>query len=381
MAERALLGQSASSNDSQLRTLELSQAYTTEMVLGIERSSKTEIQTNGLSSIDREGAVESHKEDQHVCGPESGSSQVEGRRPSSSENGILFETLEARGEALISQNHAAVTASPVMSNHSRGSYTRIEFTCPSFTATDDHDFMSIGADGVQPMLSNQMECGGPEKSESEYQENQEELRQNVEQDDNDRNISQRPLKFVGNHNIVLPKPSRNEAQPERDTTFTRGFLNPPDNVPSISNCPTSESLERTNLDTACDHLFDHIRILGNPKPNGNRSKPDALLSCASHLQQRNVSGVQEEMQDQQSQSRNAGAPVPSTPNFQTASSTSVPGLGRCRVTKRKRTYSPRTTTNYVTCRRRKKKCDEQSPSCKSKITLKRPFRATPQISF
>ncbi|KAJ5819510.1 hypothetical protein N7474_005101 [Penicillium riverlandense] len=373
MAEWDLLGQSASLNDSQPKSLEDSQTCiniplsATDMVPEIERFSETEIQTSGHNSIDHQGADENRKEDQHVCGPESVSSQMEGRPPSSLESEILFHTGR---EAVVSQNHTVVTASPVMSNYGIGSYTEMEFISPPFTATDDQEFMSTGADGAQPALSNQIESRG-----LEYQENQEVLPENLEQDDNDRDVSHRPLTFVNNHNPVFPEHSRNEAQPEQDTNSTRGSVNPPDNVPPIPRC-VIESGERTNLNTSGDHLSDQLEILENSNPNRNLSQPDAQLSSAAHLVQlRDVTDVQpmdaqqEDKQDQDLQTANAGAPVPSAPNFQAASSTCVPGPGQRQAAKPKRKYSRRTKTGCVTCRRRRKKCDEKYPSCKSRITL------------
>ena len=371
MTEWDLLGQSASLNDYQPESLEHSQACfnvtlsTTEMVPEDERFSETEIQTSGHNSSGHQGADDNDKDDQHLCGPESFFSQMEGRPPSSLESEILFHT---RGETLVSQNHTVVTASPVMSNHGIGSYTEMDFIIPPFTVTDDQE--STGADTAQSTLVNQFESRGPE-----HQENHEVLPENLEQDDNDGGVSQRPLTVVNNHSPVFPGLSRNEAQPQQDTNSTRGSVNPLDNVPPISHCAT-ESSERINLNTSGDHLSDQLKILENSNSNGNLAKPDAQLSSVAHpVQQRDAFDVQsmdaqqEDTQEQELQTANAGTPVPSAPNFQAASSTYVAAPRQRQVAKPKRKYSRRTKTGCVTCRRRRKKCDEEYPSCRSRITL------------
>lgn len=102
-----------------------------------------------------------------------------------------------------------------------------------------------------------------------------------------------------------------------------------------------------------------------------------LISQAQRAQQIDASdaqladALQREAQTQEAAPRSivAQRPAPSTMSVQPASSPTYsserPAVAVQVAPKRKRVFSNRTKTGCMTCRRRKKKCDEQHPACES----------------
>lgn len=136
--------------------------------------------------------------------------------------------------------------------------------------------------------------------------------------------------------LAPPKDSENGyILPERGTVIQMAVLDKEANTTG----------ERSSMIEQCPHGWRAVNQTG---------QIDGRESAASHLWDDKLGGEA------------TGQDTASMPDFDRRYSLETSGstihtAGPAR--KRKRAYKPRTKTGCITCRRRKKKCDETQPSC------------------
>ncbi|KAJ5951451.1 uncharacterized protein N7479_009864 [Penicillium vulpinum] len=264
----------------------------------------------------------------------------------------------------------ALAAVPVMnSSHDSGAETGTEHSPSRFTAVNGRDPVVAGngnGNGPAPIPISNGERA-PTQEKSNLDPNQQEDRDDPT---NDQKWSQRSSPS-GSHN--KNKRKRSESQ-ERDTpnpeavNASRSPNRPESNQPNPNgSIPGSVSeMDRGNHSATPSHRSDG-NDAGQTSANSPWSEYDSqLITQAQRAQQIDASDAHlaDALQRETGQERSVtnrstpGTQQPSSPSF------APDRNGAMQVApKRKRVFSNRTKTGCMTCRRRKKKCDEQHPAC------------------
>lgn len=260
-------------------------------------------------------------------------------------------------------------AAPVMNgSHDSGTETGTEHSPSRFTAVNGRDMVS--GNGPTPSSIPNGERA-PEKTNLDTQRDEEEP--------NDQEKWSRRSSPGNSHNKNKRKRSESREQdvsnPERMNASRSPVDRPADiNQSNPNSVPGSVSEidrgnERGNHSATPSHRSEG-NDAGQTSANSPWSEYDSqLINQAQRAQQIDASDAHlvDALQREAGQERPTGTNR-STPGAQQASS---PGYaperhGAVQVApKRKRVFSNRTKTGCMTCRRRKKKCDEQHPACKS----------------
>lgn len=271
----------------------------------------------------------------------------------------------------------AVATAPVMSNHENGS----DHSPSRFTAVNGRESASGPSSSKPPGNSDHDSSSGPREPSLGLGHSN-----SAERQDHDRGSGNSRPSPSPNPNPNHHKRKRSESREQQDHSprdlsgFNRGPLDRPVDVdgPPASNGAGSVSgsgsgsiseFETSHAGPASAHRSDT-----NDAPSSTGPWPDydsQLISQAQRAQQFDPSdahladALQREAQGQE---RDLGTRLlPSSsigpPNSSTYPSDRSPAAVQV-APKRKRVFSNRTKTGCMTCRRRKKKCDEQHPACK-----------------
>lgn len=276
----------------------------------------------------------------------------------------------------------ALAAPTVMNgSHDSGAETGTEHSPSRFTAVNGRESVNSGngngnSHGPTPnAISNGERAPTQEKTNLDHSH-----RDDRDEPANDQEKwSQRSSPSSQNKN----KRKRSESRERDSANASRSPVNRPteSNQPNLNgSMPGSVSeMERGNHSATPSHRSEG-NDAGQTSANSPWSEYDSqLITQAQRAQQIDASdahladALQRETGQERSMTNRStpGAQQPSSPSY-------VPDRhGAMQVApKRKRVFSNRTKTGCMTCRRRKKKCDEQHPACKST-----PNRSSPPWSF
>ncbi|KAJ5138093.1 Zn(II)2Cys6 transcription factor [Penicillium atrosanguineum] len=254
----------------------------------------------------------------------------------------------------------AVASAPVMSNRDSGTETGTEHSPSRFTAVNGRDSTASAA-GANPTLGTQMD-GEDRDAPSVANENQDASpRENPSH-------SQRssPIAHAHAHKRKRSGSGDPDSQDSQDADgYGRGSIPRPGEAPPARSSSASE-IEASSAAIASGR--SDTNEPSQPPSSGPWSDYESrLINQAQRAQQIDASDaqladvLQREAQGQDP--RSLGRPTTSA-NVQPAPSSAFPERSAIQVApKRKRVFSNRTKTGCMTCRRRKKKCDEQHPAC------------------
>ncbi|OKP01475.1 hypothetical protein PENSUB_7465 [Penicillium subrubescens] len=293
----------------------------------------------------------------------------------------------------------AVATAPVMSNHDSGTEPRTEHSPSRFTAVNGRDSVTStphgGPTAVSGTLMNQGEraaaaAPGPAAPLSDHSEPSRDSlgTRRDPYDDSQRSSPSGPNK----HKRKRSGSGDQEAQPPSEPSYhhhhhhhhvSRGSIGhseepSPLHANGAGPGSVSSDMDSINPVAGSGHRSDTNEASQPPSTGPWPDYDTHLISQAQRAQQIDPSdahladALQRDAQGQE-HSRNGSTDrsVPPAPNVQPASSptyVSERGAGAVQVApKRKRVFSNRTKTGCMTCRRRKKKCDEQHPACNNCI--------------
>ncbi|KAJ5587946.1 Maltose/galactoside acetyltransferase [Penicillium hispanicum] len=280
----------------------------------------------------------------------------------------------------------AVASAPVMSNHDSGTETGTEHSPSRFTAVNGRDASSASGANVGNPLPITQPATGDRRGSPETHEalRQDKLAEREDYDQDDQLSPRSSLQGTVSQNRHKRKRSDSGGQESRHNSEPRGVGRDPSRLDDFSAHPNSNgagSGSVSEIEPGHPPTSGHRSDTNEPSQsasNGPWIEYDShLITQAQRAQQIDASDVelvdalQREAQTQESASRNIGANrlTSSAPSVQPAPS---PAYSSERQTaavqvapKRKRVFSNRTKTGCMTCRRRKKKCDEQHPACES----------------
>jgi len=261
-------------------------------------------------------------------------------------------------------------APPVMNGPDSGAETGTEHSPSRFTAVNGRE--PVPGNGVTTSIGDRPVS---EKSnlDASQRENQPGNPSNGRDHDQEK-MSPRSSSPGNSHN--KNKRKRSESK-EQDSSIHEGvnaskspMSHPAETHHSNPNGSTAGSvaeMERGNHSATPSHRSEGNDV-GQTSANSPWSEYDSqLITQAQRAQQMDVSDAHlaDALQREAGQERSGNR---STPGVKQPSS---PGYAQERngamhvAPKRKRVFSNRTKTGCMTCRRRKKKCDEQHPACKS----------------
>jgi hypothetical protein len=255
-------------------------------------------------------------------------------------------------------------AAPMVNGHDSGAETGTEHSPSRFTAVNGRE--PVPGNGVTPNFI--ADRGLPEKSSLEASQRDNQPRENLDLDQD--KIS---LRSPSPGNSHKNKRKRSESRERDSSTQGVNASNSPVSRPAEIHAHPNGSaagsvaeMERGNHSATPSHRSEGNDV-GQTSANSPWSEYDSqLINQAQRAQQMDVSDAHlaDALQREAGQERSANR---STPGAQPSS----PGYVQDRhgamhvAPKRKRVFSNRTKTGCMTCRRRKKKCDEQHPACKS----------------
>lgn len=267
----------------------------------------------------------------------------------------------------------AVASAPVMSNHESG--TEATEQSPSrFTAVNGKD-SNIPAPAVgNPILSQSRERlpSGPGLDQDTL------LRHDVQSaDDRDSHASSPEASVYNKHKRKRSESGEQESRQssEQDHATSRGPVNYAHDIDAHRNTNSAGPGSVSDLEPNHPAGGRSDQETGPASSNGQWPEYDSqLISQAQRAQQMDASDVQlvdalqQEAHGPESSPRHLSTSrLTPGPPMQSASSPTYsserPGTAVQVAPKRKRVFSNRTKTGCMTCRRRKKKCDEQHPAC------------------
>ncbi|KAJ5160642.1 uncharacterized protein N7482_007646 [Penicillium canariense] len=270
----------------------------------------------------------------------------------------------------------AVAAAPMMSNHDSG-------TEPG----TDHRGSECGAEHAdEPWGEDRRGRGRGSLGGNELADPSREMlgaRGDLHRDDSQRSSPSGANTHKRKRSESREQDSRQPSEPGYHHHASRGSIShpgeplPPLQANGTGSGSVSSEMDSINPVATSGHRSD-TNEASQPPSNGPWPDYDThLISQAQRAQQMDASdahladALQREAQDQETPRNGANRPVPPAPNMQPASSptyVSDRSAGAVQVApKRKRVFSNRTKTGCMTCRRRKKKCDEQHPACNNCI--------------
>lgn len=253
----------------------------------------------------------------------------------------------------------AIASVSVMSNRDSGTETGTVHSPSRFTAVNGRD-STASAVGANPTPSTQMDSGDRDAS-SGANENQDASPRE------DPSHSQRSSPIAHAHKRKRSGSGDPDSQDSQDADgYGRGSIPRPGEAPPAHSSSASE-IEAGSA--AITSGRSDTNEPSQPPSSGPWSDYESrLINQAQRAQQIDASDaqladvLQREAQGQDP--RSLGRPT--SANVQPAPSSAFPERPAIQVApKRKRVFSNRTKTGCMTCRRRKKKCDEQHPACKS----------------
>lgn len=256
----------------------------------------------------------------------------------------------------------AVASAPVMSNRDSGTETGTEHSPSRFTAVNGRDSTASAA-GANPTLGTQMD-GEDRDAPSVANENQDAS----PRDNPSHSQRSSPIAHAHAHKRKRSGSGDPDSQDSQDADgYGRGSIPRPGEAPPARSSSASE-IEASSAAIASGR--SDTNEPSQPPSSGPWSDYESrLINQAQRAQQIDASDaqladvLQREAQGQDP--RSLGRPTTSA-NVQPAPSSAFPERSAIQVApKRKRVFSNRTKTGCMTCRRRKKKCDEQHPACKS----------------
>ncbi|KAJ5281952.1 maltose acetyltransferase [Penicillium angulare] len=266
----------------------------------------------------------------------------------------------------------AIATAPVMSSHDSGTEAGTEHSPSRFTAVNGKD-TSVPLNGANPIPTQQDRV-------SVSLDVRDHSRQDIsEHDENSpEDLSSRPSPGTSAHSHKRKRSYSREQEsrhPSEPGGTGRNSISHPSELNAPPNSSGLGSGSVSDVEIA-PHLHGRSDPPESAQPPSNGSWPEydsQLVSQAQRAQQIDTSdaqladALQREAHSQDPNHRNSSRPNPSAPTSQPSSS---PAYSSERPTtavqvapKRKRVFSNRTKTGCMTCRRRKKKCDEQHPSC------------------
>ncbi|KAJ5340164.1 Maltose/galactoside acetyltransferase [Penicillium brevicompactum] len=137
--------------------------------------------------------------------------------------------------------------------------------------------------------------------------------------------------------------------------------------------PVSKINSKKTLAATVEYRSDRIGILQAPTSHVHRPDHDTQLTSqtqrAQQIDDSNpqvTDALEREAQKQEPQTLHGNAPDFVSASFPSHASKQPEAAGQV-AQKRKRVFSHRSKTGCMTCRRRKKKCDEQHPACNNCI--------------
>lgn len=296
----------------------------------------------------------------------------------------------------------AVATAPVMSNHESGSEPRTEHSPSRFTAVNGRDSAAStphgGSTAIPGMPMNQEDRVASAASASAVPSNDMEpsrdslVTRSDHRDDSQRSSPSGPNKHKRKRSESGDQETRQLSEPgyhhhhlhhhHHDGRGSLGHSEEPSPTQAHGAGPGSVSSEMDSINPVATsgHRSDTNETSQPPSTGPWPDYDTHLISQAQRAQQIDPSdahladALQRDAQGQE-HLRNGGPDraVPPAPNVQPASSptyVSERAAGAVQVApKRKRVFSNRTKTGCMTCRRRKKKCDEQHPACESTCRL------------
>lgn len=275
---------------------------------------------------------------------------------------------------------ALVAATVMNGSHDSGAETGTEHSPSRFTAVNGRESVIAGngngnSHGPTPnSIPNGERAPAQEKTNLDPS-----PRDERDEPANDEKWSRRSSPSSHNKN----KRKRSESRERDSANASRSPVNRPaeSNQPNPNgSMPGSVSeMERANHSATPSHRSEG-NDAGQTSANSPWSEYDSqLITQAQRAQQIDASdahladALQRETGQERSMTNRStpGAQQPSSPSY------APDRHGAMQVApKRKRVFSNRTKTGCMTCRRRKKKCDEQHPACKST-----PNRSSPGLFF
>ena len=296
----------------------------------------------------------------------------------------------------------AVATAPVMNNHESGSEPRTELSPSRFTAVNGRDSAAStphgGPTAIPSTPMNQEErvaaaASATAAPSSDMEPSRDSLgTRSDHRDDSQRSSPSGPNKHKRKRSEPGDQETRQLSEPgyhhhhlHHHHHAGRGSLGhsdepSPTQANGAGSGSVSSEMDSINPVATSGHRSDTNETSQPPSTGPWPDYDTHLISQAQRAQQIDPSdahladALQRDVQGQE-HLRNGGADrtVPPAPNVQPASSptyVSERAAGAVQVApKRKRVFSNRTKTGCMTCRRRKKKCDEQHPACESTCRL------------
>lgn len=269
----------------------------------------------------------------------------------------------------------AVAAPPAMSNRDSGNEPQTEHSPSRFTAVNGKDSVVSGPNAGDPVPSSgpmNREEQGAQPGDKEAQEVPRETYGGL--NDQSRRSSSSTHTHKRRRSESGDQESRLSDGSERESTNRPTDALPTSNG-AVSGSASSE-VEPSHTAIATPSSSGRPDSIVASQPPSNRSWPEyesQLISQAQRAQQIDASdahladALQRETDSQDPRALNR--PMQSAPSVQAPS---FPAYNSERsatavqvAPKRKRVFSNRTKTGCMTCRRRKKKCDELHPTCES----------------
>lgn len=263
----------------------------------------------------------------------------------------------------------AVAAAPAMSNPDLGDQTVAGHRLSRFTAVNDKDTAISGSNAEDHIPATTPMNTEEHGAQSKRSEAEEIFRENYGESDNQ---SQESSPSTNEHKRKRPESAEQESRIQDGSGSVSS--NRPSEAPAVLNgadsAPTLE-VESHAVAASTSGTSDTDEA-SQPPSNGHWPEYEPqLISQAQRIQQIDASDVQLsdalQWEAPAQELRALSRPFQSTPSIQPAPAVAFVTERPVTVVppKRKRVFSKRTKTGCMTCRRRKKKCDEQHPSCES----------------
>lgn len=264
----------------------------------------------------------------------------------------------------------AVAAAPVMSNRDPGNETGSGHSPSRFTAVNGKDPATSGPNAEEPGLANTPMNDEEHEAQSRRNETEETSRENHRESDRQ---SQRSSPSTQAHKRKRSESADQESRiPDGSGSVSS---NRPSEAPPVLNGVGSAALEIESPHAAPASSSGRPDTDEASQPPSNGRWPEyesQLISQAQRAQQIDPSDAHLadalQREAHAPEPRALSRPIQSAPGVPPAASAPAFVTERPATTvppKRKRVFSNRTKTGCMTCRRRKKKCDEQHPSCES----------------
>lgn len=273
----------------------------------------------------------------------------------------------------------ATTPTPVMNDRESGSRNGTEHSPSRFTAVNGKD-STVAGSGTEDSVPVNAPPNSEERAEySGQKEDVEVSHQDQSQPDGQSRISPPSTQ---------PHKRKRSVSAERESRLSddagRGSANETNDGPPVLNGAASRSaLDIESTQTSIVGAGTGAapgRIESNetsqPASNGPSSEYESqLINQAQRAQQIDASdarlAIALQREEHAVDSRTPSRPIQSAPSIPPASTPAYaserPATAVQVAPKRKRVFSNRTKTGCLTCRKRKKKCDEQHPVCESSL--------------